>query len=205
MTSLLAFAWRQKVDESKALSPNDEHDAGFSLPDVSESSSGESAAMYPPPLEVMAKAPATPEGLRPRRCAESICRELNMPSNLLRSFDSGQAPTQNTFPSLPPLNCPPLNGSLTSPRVSTSSFYSRSSNRSHHDHVAESPTLTVGRARTAVGTLLAMSDGGVSVPEGTKDPAPSPVKMSTGILPPRSWIHQDGEDDIQSEYSVEPA
>ena len=187
MTSLLAFAWR-KVNESKPLPSNDDHDTSFSLPDVSESSSGESATIYPP-FEVTGTAPATPEGLRPRRCAELICRELNMPSNLLKSFELGQVPIQNTFPSLPPLNCPPLN--------------LRSSNHSHH--VAESPTLESGKVRTAVGALLAMSDVGVSFHESTKDPAPSPVKMSTGILPPRSWIDQDGEDDNQSEYSEEPA
>jgi hypothetical protein len=202
MTSLLAFAWRRKVDEPKSLSTSDDHDTSFSLPDVSESSSGESATIDRP-FEVTDTAPATPEGLRPRRCAESICRELNMPSDLLDRFELGQAPNQNAFPSLPPLNCPPLNCErLTIPHVSTSSFYSRSSNQSHD--VAESPTLKVGKARTAVGALLAMSDGGVSFHESTKDPAPSPVNMSTGILPPRSWIDHDREDDNQSEYSDEP-
>jgi hypothetical protein len=126
--------------------------------------------------------PVTPEGLRPRRCAELICRELNMPSNLLNSFESGQAPIQNEYPSLPPLNCRPL--SL------------RSGNHSHH--VAESPTLEAGKARTAVGALLAMSDGEISFHESTKDPASSLVKTSTGILPPRSWIDQDKEDDNES-------
>jgi hypothetical protein len=187
MTSLLAFAWR-KVNEAKSLSSNNDHDTSFSIPDVSESSSGETATISPP-FEVTDTAPPTPDGLRPRRCAELICRELNLPSNLLQSFELGQAPIQNAFPSLPPLNYP------------TQDFHS-----SHHSHhVAESPTLTVGKVRTAVGALLAMSDAGVSFHEGTKDPAPYPVKRSTGILPPRSWIDQDGEDDNQSEYSEEPS
>jgi hypothetical protein len=188
MTSLLAFAWR-KVNEAKPLASNDDHDTSFSLPDVSESSSGESAT-FSPPFGVTGTAPATPEGLRPRRCAELICRELNIPPIILkRSFELGQAPIQNEFPSLPPLNCTPLN--------------LRSSNRSHH--VAESPSLKAGKARTAVGALLAMSDGGVVFHESTEDSAPSPVNMPTGILPPRSWIDQGREDDNQSEYSEEPA
>jgi hypothetical protein len=128
--------------------------------------------------------PFTPDGLLPRKSADILRRELNVPRVLEHSLrraqgrqeplsgvakilsDKDSAPpfrTERHFDKgiLPPppdclLNKPSFESSIQSPPVSTSSFYSR--NTCSENRIAMSPVLQVGQARTAVGALVALRE-----------------------------------------------
>ena len=204
MASLLAFSWRRKGSENAASSCNNlELSASASMPGVSESSSGESINNHTsecqyPMYENSRNPPETPEGLRPRRTAQHIRREMRLPRHPTKQLEWNPLPINSTTPALPPLGC----GAFGSPQVSTSSFYSKTSDR--HNGVAVSPNLKVGKAKTAVGALLAMNDAGLSFHETSRAAEQSPARFRTGILPPRKWIDVDRADEDDSNYSDEP-
>jgi hypothetical protein len=83
----------------------------------------------------------------------------------------------------------------------TSSFYSRNSSRS--TYVAESPNLKVGQAKTAVGSLLAMTEDNthVSFHESTKDPIR--LHQESSILPPRAWLEDHRTIEEANDFSIE--
>ena len=95
-------------------------------------------------VELPSPTPVTPQGLKPRRSVSSISQELNLNDSKISRLASP--------PPSHPMAVPPLSV-LSSPLVSTSSFYSDGGRL----HVAESPVLLPGQARTAVGALVAAS------------------------------------------------
>jgi hypothetical protein len=192
MTSLLAFAWPKthKADTDSIY----DHDT----PGVSASSSGDTLtnqssqdSMFDVPA-----APATPEGFRQRKSADSIRRDLNLPPPQSSFGWKGNTTciesSSQCGGTIPVFGC----GSMLSSQVSTSSFYTQSSSSARR--VAKSPNLKLGQAKTAVGALLAMSDTQevVSNEQGIRQ------HNEGSILPPRFWVaddrdhHHSMEDDI---------
>lgn len=126
------------------------------------------------------EAPPTPEGLRPRQSLQSIREELDIPDHVMKE-------SEQRLPTWPPMACPPPRAS---PQVTHSSFYSRDSSSGM---VAESPDL--GQARTAVGALVAFTQG-VPLKASGKSNA-SNGKL--GVLPPRTWKE---EEDVEEDESI---
>jgi len=128
------------------------------------------------------QAPSTPEGLRPRKSLDSIREELELPAHVLQKHE------QRSF-NWPPMACLPPGAS---PQITHSSFYSRDSSSGM---VAESPDL--GQARTAVGALVAMSQGVPSKNHGKSKTS----DRRLGMLPPRTWNEEeDADEDTDISY-----
>jgi hypothetical protein len=203
MTSLLSFAWKcQGIERASSRSPE--------VPEVSASSSGETLTIQPSEDSTFTAAasaisPDTPEGLRPRQSADAIRQSL--PPHVLRRLEWQPHTTQNVHSSWRPLSSclpPPDCRVVNSPNVSTSSFYSRSSDPSRQ--IAVSPSLKVGKARTAVGALLAMSESNVSFHETTKTGVPTSSKTTNchmNVLPPRTWRDENEQEDADSNYNTD--
>jgi hypothetical protein len=204
MSSLLAFAWRQK---GSPTTQNGSPTSPYDLPGVTYTFSGENEDTTLESCRL--RCPGTPEGLRPRKSADSIRRALNLSSSVLnplqgfaeqsdqaKGFSFAPAPIKHTIAGPPPP--PPSFWQMRSPPISTSSFYSSASSPSGSRGVAVSPNLKVGHARTAVGALLAMTDAS----RGASSP-PAPVFHSgnsrhLGVLPPRTWVSDDRQEEHES-------
>jgi len=146
--------------------------------------------------------PRTPQALRGRKTAATIRQELGLPRRQLdwlpplsRNYETANGDKASASrPMLPPML---PSTSIASPQVSTSSFYTHSSNSA--EDVARSPSLVAGHARTAVGALLANSQHSF---HGTE----SSILSSTSALQSRNWAENQssgmskGMNDINSEY-----
>ena len=162
MTYMLGYAWRRQ-QAAKQTSSNDGR-LSPAPPLALQASASADASID----DENSSPPATPEGLRPRKSLDVIREELNIPKRVL------QQQRVHFDPKL-----------VQSPQVSNSSFYSREESSIM---VAESPDL--GQARTAVGALVAMSQGIVSHKRAAN---PSDTGMS--VLPPRTWNREEEDDD----------
>jgi hypothetical protein len=247
MTSLLAFVWRRKAN---ALSPkpssNNQNNTGRDeppaspVPPVITSSTSSSSDTLQDEHENVAywkvptlHAPCTPEGLRPRPSATTLRHELDLPAQ-----QQAQEPSMPWFSRdllsqpravLPPRPMPSsswsLQGTFSSPPVSTNSFYARNHGDYEHDGIAESPQLQPGRARTAVGALVALQQQqqqqqppqwlgssyypGLPLQQQQQQQEPS-YTQSPNVLPKRSydWDAEDQREDECGEevpyYSLDP-
>ena len=154
MTSLLAFSWRRRL--SPVISSADERrdlpDPASPLPPVvSASQSGDTQSNFEEHQQYIMigrqYTPTTPDGLQPRKTTLSLRTGLGIPQNLEE--------TSSSIAVLPPRPCSSWStqAHLSSPPVSTSSFYSRTDG---NQSIAESPHLLPGQARTAVGAIVAL-------------------------------------------------
>ena len=124
------------------------------------------------------EAPPTPEGLRPRQPLQRIREELDIPQHVMQQ-------REQRLPIWPPMACLPPRAS---PQVTHSSFYSRDSS-SGMVTVAESPDL--GQARTAVGALVAITQGVPPKASGKSNISNGRL----GMLPPRTWKEEEDVDE----------
>ena len=182
MASLLAFAWRRKASDSGAATQYDNDDIS---PVVSASSSGDTLTNFSSQDSMfdVPRSPGTPDGFRRRKSADTIRRELNLPRKKA-SWERKSCVESNCGGVLPPVlsSC----ASMLSPQVSTSSFYTHSSQTA--SRVAMSPNLKIGEAKTAVGTLLAMSDRrDVSFGQAAHQ------QNEESILPPKFWLERSSK------------
>jgi len=219
MTSLLAFAWRKTKSSSNGASSSIHSPLDADQPDlhpgVSSSSSGETLSNPISSDSLFAKdsrkssciaGPETPDALRGRRSPEEIREELGLPPKKLNweqedppnsSMDSVCASPACAL--LPPMfgGC----GSLCSPQVSTSSFYSRTSRSIQN--VAESPNLKIGHAKTAVGALLALNDSRAKNPPMSPPHSTLRLRKESSILPSRAWLQDDRSVDEAEDLSID--
>jgi hypothetical protein len=220
MTSLLAFAWRRQANNSKTstVDKNDRPDSP-QPPAVTASASSETTQTLDEYSTVLVQfkdndhnyddanrllaTPVTPDGLRPRPTTTDLRHELHL--HLQQQQQPQQVPwLSRDMPStgltvLPPrtssLMLQPstswsLQGFLSSPPVSTNSFYMRD-----EEDVASSPHLLPGHARTAVGALVAQQQQWLG---GGYDRSVHSRSESSGVLPPKQyedWYQQDDEQD----------
>jgi hypothetical protein len=196
--TFLSFTWKKSSEEY--------------VPDLSRSSTDETPMSANPSKDDSSlqtktsshsgkrvKAPATPDGLRPRQSPQELRESMGLPPSVLQELEKLQAallprPTitkPSSLPCLPPRNYPAL-----SPGVSRSSFYSRESSSTM---VAESPTLNPGQTLTAVGALLAQNTKGASLPPRNTCMI-LPPRTLLGVLPPRTWLDElETEEDVYSD------
>jgi hypothetical protein len=137
----------------------------------------ESVAYWKVPAQ---HAPCTPEGLRSRPTASTLRHELDLPSHSRQEQQQNQEQQQEPLSSMPwfsrdflsqsaavlpprpimPSSSWSLQGTtMSSPPVSTNSFYARNHGSGDYDEdedVASSPQMLPGKARTAVGALVAL-------------------------------------------------
>jgi hypothetical protein len=200
MTSLLAFAWRKANTSNQAHTSSKHHEQDIS-PGVSASSSGETTTLSKQASEDSlfenVPPPQTPEALRRRNTPDEIRRELGISKRL----NWEREPRASCIGPGACSMLPPMMMSCGSPMKETSSFYSRNSSRS--TYVAESPNLKVGQAKTAVGSLLAMTEDNthVSFHESTKDPIR--LHQESSILPPRAWLEDHRTIEEANDFSIE--
>lgn len=179
MTFMLNYAWRRQAKAGNATS-------GTQSPSPLAVQASEDTSI--PEEEVdencvpQREAPPTPEGLRPRKSLNIIRQELQLPEHALH---------QNQQQNWRPMNCLPPRAS---PQVTNSSFYSRDSSSGM---VAESPDL--GQARTAVGALVAMSQGVSSKQTARRNASEGRI----GMLPPRNWNNEEAAQDSDEDVSYQ--
>lgn len=174
MTFMLGYAWRRHNKEAGNASNGHLSPAPLAI-----QISGD--ASIPDHDENYITNPPTPEGLRPRKSLDTIREELELPAHVSKK----QKDVPNFLPNLPPM--PILPSKSFSPQVTNSSFYSRDSSSAM---VAESPDL--GHARTAVGALVAKSQGVVS----SKPLRKSIPEAKLGVLPPQTWKQFDKDEEM---------
>ena len=205
MASLLSFAWRKAASNSSPIASSSrldrkKPDVNSQPPGVTTSSSGDT--LYQPASSdslfstvSCIAGPYTPEALRRRKSPQEIRAELGLPCKKL-SWNTESKDTRGSCPMasacaapscslLPPMfgTC----GALPSPQISTSSLYSKSSRS--FQNVARSPSLKLGKAKTAVGALLAMNESKANhlpvAPENVR------LRPDSSILPSREWLRDD--------------
>lgn len=144
--------------------------------------------------------PYTPDALRVRRSPQEIREELGLPPKRLTWEQENVACASPACSALPPMfgTC----GTVPSPQVSISSFYSRTSGSIRNIAIAESPNLKVGHAKTAVGALLALNDSKANNPPMSPCHGTSGLPQEKAILPSRAWLEDDRSID-DNDFSLE--
>lgn len=150
---MLSFAWKQQHQSSPSQTSDPLTSANAlldtapesPLPEVLASNSEESMDDNYVQVPVH-RVPQTPEGLRPRPSLRILRSELGISRNT-SMVSPGPHIARPVLPSMPSCSWS-TQGVMSSPPVSHSSFY-------HGEGIAHSPHLQPGKARTAVGALVA--------------------------------------------------
>ena len=174
--------------------------------------------------------PHTPEGLRTRPSASMIRQELGLDSREepenhqssdhvpppdIRPFlvEKSSATNNNLLPPVPssswsiPRQTGSMDQLLYSPAVSTNGFYSKQSAR--ENRVAESPALLPGKAKTAVGALVAKQHNKISNSSNYPPLLAAASSASTGGYegdadgPGLPQVHSNEEWGYKSEHHLE--
>jgi hypothetical protein len=210
MTSLLSYAWRKANAASgpsvpSSLLDSDKVDIFLQQPGVTASSSGDTLHQPESSDSLFADSivsgssciagPYTPEALRRRKSPQEIREELGLPCRKLNWNADFKDPPATAL--LPPMfgAC----GSLPSPQVSTSSFYSKNSRSVQN--IARSPSLKLGQAKTAVGALLALNESQARYPPMA--PESARLQPESTILPSREWLRDERSVDEANDFSIE--
>ncbi|GKY99799.1 hypothetical protein MPSEU_000933700 [Mayamaea pseudoterrestris] len=216
--NLLSFVWkRQASSHSMVPSISSSDSSSSQVPPLVTASTSETygdddaaAVIVVPAIH----APSTPEGLKPRQSFQQIRRRLSLPEEFLTGARKASHPlststnnrpntletavhdSQQLAPSRRISSSWSLQGTISSPPISTSSFYASWS----ADDVATSPNLVPGRARTAVGALVAQQqykqqavalDYSKPFNAKTDQPLARSKAMSMSILPPPTFYPLD--------------
>lgn len=171
--------------------------------------------------------PSTPDALRRRKTAHEIREELGLPprrgplqyplaNGIAHPYpfqrqqqfhsenDQGFSRAVSSSPSMAQRALPPMLGSVPSPQVSTSSFYSKGGSpaKSHRQKVVLSPNLEMGQAKTAVGALVAMHNTTATRPTKSSGVVTA-LHQESSILPSRAWLHEERSIEEAHDFSME--